>query len=72
MRAFELDAEARRVEIDIAVKLVSAGAGRVVATKTFKARAPVSSTEPQVVTAALDGALASVLAQIRAFVASSL
>jgi cholesterol transport system auxiliary component len=72
VRAFELDADARRVEIDIAVKLVSAGAGRVVATKTFKAEAAIASTAPQVVTAALDGALQGMTARIYAFVASSL
>jgi cholesterol transport system auxiliary component len=72
VRAFELDADARRVEIDIAVKLVSTGAGRVVATKAFKAEAPVASTDPPSVTGALDSALQGVTARIYAFVASSL
>ena len=72
VRAFELIADAKRVEIDIAVKVVSADAGRVVATRTFKAEAPVASTDPQVVTAALDSALQGVLARIFAFVASSI
>ena len=72
VRAFELVAVAKRVEIDIAVKVVSADAGRVVATRTFKAEAPVASTDPEVVTAALDGALQGIMARIFAFVASSI
>jgi cholesterol transport system auxiliary component len=72
VRAFELDAGAKRVVIDIAVKVVSAGAGRVVATKTFKTEAPVASTDPQAVIAALDRALLGVIARIHAFVASSI
>jgi cholesterol transport system auxiliary component len=71
VRAFELIADAKRVKIDIAVKLISASSGRIVATRTFEAQAAVSSTDPQVVTAALDGALEGVLAKIFAFVASS-
>ena len=72
VRAFELIADAKRIEIDIAVKVVSVNSGRVVATRTFTTRAPVSSTDAQVVTAALDGALEGVTAKIFAFVASSL
>ena len=72
VRAFELIADAKRVEIDIAVKVVSVNSGRVVATRTFTTQAPVSSTDPQVVTAALDGALEGVTAKIFAFVAASL
>jgi cholesterol transport system auxiliary component len=71
VRAFELLASSREVDIDIAVKLVSARTGRVVANRTFKARAPVASTEAPAVTAVLDGAFEGVMAKIVAFAAST-
>ncbi len=72
VRAFELDADARDVKIDFAVKLVSLRGGRVVAARIFERRAPVASTEPGAVTAALDAALSDVMVEIVRFAASSL
>jgi cholesterol transport system auxiliary component len=71
VRAFELDADQKQVAVEFVVKVVSARDSRVVAVKTFKTRAPVASTDPHEVTAALNGALASVMAQIVGFVAAS-
>jgi len=69
IRTFELDAAHSRVEVDLAVKIVSAG-GRVVAAEIFTAAAPVASTGGAAVSAALDGALSSVMKRIVAFVAT--
>jgi len=71
VRAFELDAGQKQVTVEFVVKVVSARDSHVVAVKTFKTRAPVASTDPHEVTAALNGALASVMAQIVGFVAAS-
>jgi cholesterol transport system auxiliary component len=71
VRAFELDADQKQVVVELVVKLVSARDNLVVAVKTFKAQAPVASTDPGVVTAALNGALSSLMAQIVGFVAAS-
>jgi cholesterol transport system auxiliary component len=71
IRAFELDANSKEVDIDVAVKLISAR-GRVVATRIFKSREPVASTEPGAVVSALDKALSGVMLQIVGFVASNL
>jgi cholesterol transport system auxiliary component len=69
IRAFELDVPARRVRIDFAAKIVTPG-GRPIATKVFTADAPVASTAPAAVSAALDGALSSVMAEIVNFVST--
>ena len=71
VRAFELDADQKQVVVEFVVKLVSARDGHIKAVKTFKTRAPVASTDPHAVTAALNGALSSVMAQIVGFVAAS-
>jgi cholesterol transport system auxiliary component len=71
VRAFELDADQKQVLIELVVKLVSERDNHVVAVKTFKAQAPVASTDPGVVTAALNGALFGLMAQIVGFVAAS-
>ena len=71
LRAFELDADQKQVAVELVVKLVSARDNHVVAVKTFKAQAPVASTDPGVVTAALNGALFGLMAQIVGFVAAS-
>jgi cholesterol transport system auxiliary component len=71
VRAFELDADQKQVVVELVVKLVSARDSHVVAVKTFKAQAPVASTDPGVVTAALNGALSGLMAQIVGFVAAS-
>ena len=56
IRKFELDVARSRVEIDVAAKLVSASGG-VAAAEIFTADAPVASTAPATVAAAMDGAL---------------
>jgi cholesterol transport system auxiliary component len=71
VRAFELDADQKQVLVELVVKLVSERDNHVVAVKTFKAQAPVASTDPGVVTAALNGALFGLMAQIVGFVAAS-
>lgn len=72
IRAFELDVARSRVEVDFAVKIVAAGGGRVVAAQIFTAEAPVASTSGMAVSAALDGALSSVMTRIVAFVSTRL
>ncbi len=72
IRAFELDVARSRVKIDLAVKIVAVGGGRVVAAQIFTAEAPVASTSGAAVSAALDGAFSSVLTRIVAFVSTRL
>jgi cholesterol transport system auxiliary component len=71
VRSFELDADQKQVVVEFVVKLVSARDGHIKAVKTFKTRAPVASTDPHDVTAALNGALSGIMAQIVGFVAAS-
>ena len=71
VRAFELDADQKQVVVEFVVKLVSARDNHIKAFKTFKTRAPVASTDPHDVTAALNGALSGIMAQIVGFVAAS-
>lgn len=71
IRKFDLDVPHLRVEIDIAAKLVTASGG-VAAAEIFSADAPVGSTDPATVAAAMDGALSSVMKRIVAFVAGRL
>lgn len=71
IRRFDLDVARARVEIDVAVKLV-ATSGAVAAAEIFTADAPVASTAPATVAAAMDGALSSVMKRIVAFVATRL
>ena len=68
---FELDVARSRVVVDVAAKLVSARGG-VLAAEVFTADAPVASTVPATVAAAMDGALKSVMKRIVAFVAMRL
>ena len=68
---FKAIADQKQVAVEFVVKVVSARDSRVVAVKTFRTRAPVASTDPREVTAALNGALSSVIAQIVGFVAAS-
>ena len=72
IRKFELDVARSRVEIDLAVRIVSAGSGRIVAAQIFTAEAPVASTGGAEVSAALDSALSSVMTRIVAFVSTRL
>jgi cholesterol transport system auxiliary component len=67
IRAFELDVSKGQAVIDIAVKIVGAGSGRVVAAQIFTAQAPASGTGPAEAVAALNAALAIVMARIAAF-----
>ncbi len=68
IRTFELDVPQGRVEVDIAIKIVSARSGRVAAAQAFTAQEPVASTAGAPVAEALNGALSSVMTQIVAFV----
>jgi len=72
IRAFELDAETKEVHVDIAAWIISLGSGRIKADEIFTLRAPVSSTGPADVTAAMDQAASTVMTQIVKFVAKSL
>ncbi len=72
IRAFELDAETKEVHVDIAAWIVSLGSGRIRADEIFTLRAPVSSTAPADVAAAMDEAASTIMAQIVKFVAKSL
>jgi cholesterol transport system auxiliary component len=72
IRAFELDAQSASVHIDIAARLVALGSGRVAAVDIFTLRAPVASTDPATVIAALDQAASTVMTRIVAFTAKAL
>lgn len=72
IRAFELDAQAKEVNIDIAAWIVSLGSGRIVADQIFTLRTPVASTDPASVAAAMDQAASTVMNEIVAFVAGKL
>jgi cholesterol transport system auxiliary component len=67
IRAFELDVSKGQAVIDIAVKIVGSGSGRVVAAQIFTAQAPASGTGPADAVGALNAALATVMARIAAF-----
>jgi cholesterol transport system auxiliary component len=69
IRHFELVVARSRIEIDIAAKIVSASGG-VAGAQVFTAEAPVASTAPANVSAAMNGALSSVMARIVAFTAA--
>ena len=72
IRAFELDAQSKEVNIDIAAWVVSLGSGRIVADQIFTLRTPVASTDPANVAAAMDQAASTVMTEIVAFVARKL
>ena len=72
IRAFEFDAETKEVHVDIAAWIVSLGSGRIKADEIFNLLAPVSSTSPADVAAAMDQAASTVMTQIVKFVAKSL
>jgi cholesterol transport system auxiliary component len=69
IRAFELDVPNSRVRVDLAAKIVATN-GKAVATQIFTAEEPIASTSPPAVSAALNSALASVMAQIVTFVST--
>jgi cholesterol transport system auxiliary component len=70
IRDFELDAQSRKGVVDIAVKVVTANGGRVVAAQMFRSEVPADGTSGPAATAALDKALNDVMAKIVAFTAS--
>jgi cholesterol transport system auxiliary component len=72
IRAFELDAQAKEVHIDIAAWIVSLGSGRIRANQIFTVSEPVASTDPAAVAAAMDQAASTVMIQIVKFVDKSL
>jgi cholesterol transport system auxiliary component len=72
IRAFELDAKAVQANVDIAAKIVATGSGRVVAARIFKAQVPAGGTGAAQATTALNAALATVMAQIVAFVSAEI
>jgi cholesterol transport system auxiliary component len=72
IRAFELDAETKEVQVDIAAWIVSLGTGRIAADQIFTLRTPVASTDPANVAAAMDQAASTVMTEIVAFVAGKL
>ena len=72
IRAFELDAQAAQVHVDIAARIVAVASGRVAAVEIFKLRAPVASTDPGTVVTALDQAASTVMTRIVAFAAKAL
>jgi ABC-type uncharacterized transport system auxiliary subunit len=72
IRSFELDAQAKEVDIDIAAWIVSLGTGRIVADQIFTLRTPVASTGDADVAAAMDQAASTVMTEIVAFVAKKL
>ena len=72
IRAFELDAQSKEVNVDIAAWIVSLGSGRIVADQIFTLRTPVASTDPANVAAAMDQAASTVMTEIVAFVARKL
>jgi cholesterol transport system auxiliary component len=67
IRAFELDVAQSRVKVAFTATIVTIAGGRTVASQVFTAEAPVTSTAPPAVSAALDSALSSVMTQIVAF-----
>ena len=72
IRAFEFDAETKEAHVDIAAWIVSLGSGRIAADQIFTLRAPVASTAPADVAAALDQAASTVMTGIVKFVAKAL
>jgi cholesterol transport system auxiliary component len=72
IRAFELDVQSKEVNVDIAAWVVSLGSGRIMADQIFTLRAPVASTEPADVAAAMDQAASTVMTEIVGFVARKL
>jgi ABC-type uncharacterized transport system auxiliary subunit len=69
IRKFELVVARPHIEIDIAAKIVTASGG-VVAAQTLAMDAPVASTAPADVSAAMNSALSAVMIRIVAFTAA--
>ena len=62
IRRFDMDLSRGEAVVEISVKLVEEGAGRIAAAKIFNARAPVAGDDAA--PAALDAALGEVMGQI--------
>jgi cholesterol transport system auxiliary component len=70
IRDFELDAQSRKGVVDIAVKIVTAGSGRVIAAQIFRSEVPADGTNGPAAAVALNQALNKVMAEIVAFTAA--
>ncbi len=67
IRTFEVQEQSREAVVEVSVKLVTEGTGRIAAARVFSGRAPVSAIDGAGAAAALDTALGSVLRQIAAW-----
>lgn len=68
IRSFELDlSSSPRVQVEITARIVGTRSGQVVAAEVFSAQAPVASSEPAAVVAALDKAMSEVLVRMVAW-----
>ena len=67
IRAFELDVKKSQATIDIAVKILSARSGRVVAAQIFTAQAPAAGAGAGAAASALDAALSMLMPKIVTF-----
>jgi len=67
IRTFELDVAKAQASIDIAVKIVAARSGRVVAAQIFAAQAPAAGTGGAAAAAALNAALSTLMGRIVVF-----
>ena len=72
IRTFELDVKALQANVEISAKILESRGGRVVATRVFKSQTPAVGTSGPKATAALDTALAKVMAEIVAFTAAKI
>lgn len=71
IRSFDIDAANRTANVELTGRLVSQAGGRVVAARVFSSSAPVADISGAAAAQALNGALASVLAQIVAWTIST-
>lgn len=67
IRAFELDVKKSEATIDIAVKILNARSGRVVAAQIFTAAAPAAGAGAAAAASALDAALSMLMPRIVTF-----
>ena len=64
IRRFDVDLSSGEAVVELSVRLVEEGAGRVVAAKIFNARRPVAGADGANAAAALDAALGDVMGEI--------
>ena len=67
IRSFEIEEQSRQAVIELAVKTVAQGSGRIERAQLFKSAVPVSSIDASGATGALDEGLKTVLLQIVAW-----